>query len=152
MYACTVKSAILYEITQRKLCFRGWLNEYKSKSIFLFLHVQISVGDHIEKINGQVLVGCRHFEVARKLKDIPRGSLFTIRLIEPQKAGFGKKFLVLFFPGNFSSFWMDTINAAAIGPRSNHRGGKPNNVVNGKATLRLRATGPATVEDAVSSC
>lgn len=41
---------------------------------------------------------------------------------------------------------------AAIGPRSNSKGGKPNNIANGKATLRLRATGPATVEAAVRVC
>ncbi|GAV04444.1 hypothetical protein RvY_14718 [Ramazzottius varieornatus] len=84
----------------------------------------VNVGDHIEKLNGESLVGCRHFEVARKLKDIPRGSTFTIRLIEPLKAGF-----------------------ANIGP-PNRKGGKNGIVSNGKATLRLRAKGPATVEDA----
>ncbi|XP_055327436.1 PDZ domain-containing protein GIPC2-like [Paramacrobiotus metropolitanus] len=86
----------------------------------------VSVGDHIEKINQQSLVGCRHFEVARKLKDIPRGSTFTVRLIEPLKAGF-----------------------AAIGPRS-AKGAKAGSgaIGTGKATLRLRAKGPATVEEA----
>uniref|UniRef100_A0A0B6ZHG5 PDZ domain-containing protein n=1 Tax=Arion vulgaris TaxID=1028688 RepID=A0A0B6ZHG5_9EUPU len=49
----------------------------------------IAVGDHIEKINGEVLVGCRHFEVAKKLKEIPKGSTFTIRTVEPLKSGFG---------------------------------------------------------------
>ena len=46
------------------------------------------VGDHIEKIDGESLVGCRHYEVAKMLKEIPKGSTFTIRLIAPQKAGF----------------------------------------------------------------
>ena len=48
----------------------------------------IEVGDHIEKIDGESLVGCRHYEVAKMLKEIPKGSTFTIRLIAPQKAGF----------------------------------------------------------------
>ena len=48
------------------------------------------VGDHIEKIDGESLVGCRHYEVAKMLKEIPKGSTFTIRLIAPQKAGFCK--------------------------------------------------------------
>ncbi|KAK6640130.1 PDZ domain-containing protein gipc1 [Polyplax serrata] len=48
----------------------------------------IQVGDHIEKINNESLVGKRHFEVAKHLKDIPQGSTFTIRLISPLQAGF----------------------------------------------------------------
>lgn len=36
------------------------------------------------------MVGRRHYEVAKLLKDIPKGSVFTLRLIEPQKAGFCK--------------------------------------------------------------
>ena len=35
-------------------------------------------------------MGCRHYEVAKMLKEIPKGSTFTIRLIAPQKAGFCK--------------------------------------------------------------
>ena len=50
----------------------------------------ICVGDHIEKINGKSLVGCRHFEVAKMLKEIPKESTFTIRLVEPMKSGFCK--------------------------------------------------------------
>ena len=53
--------------------------------------VSIQVGDHIEKIDGESLVGCRHYEVAKMLKEIPKGATFTIRLVEPQKAGFGKE-------------------------------------------------------------
>lgn len=50
----------------------------------------IAVGDHIEKINGESLIGCRHFEVAKKLKEIPKGATFTIRTVEPMKSGFCK--------------------------------------------------------------
>jgi len=58
----------------------------------------IEVGDHIEKIDGESLVGCRHYEVAKMLKEIPRGSTFVIRLVEPLKAGFGRfsSFLTFF--------------------------------------------------------
>ena len=58
---------------------------------FNFIYTSFSfvkVGDHIEKIDGESLVGCRHYEVAKMLKEIPKGSTFTIRLIAPQKAGF----------------------------------------------------------------
>ena len=48
----------------------------------------VCVGDHIEKINGDSVVGCRHFEVARKLKEVPKGESFSLRIIEPIKAGF----------------------------------------------------------------
>jgi hypothetical protein len=49
----------------------------------------IAVGDHIAKINGTDLTGCRHFEVARMLKEIPIGSEFTMVCVEPKKS-FGK--------------------------------------------------------------
>lgn len=50
----------------------------------------ISVGDHIECINGRNIVGIRHYEVARMLKELPRDKLFTLKLVEPMKA-FGEK-------------------------------------------------------------
>ncbi|XP_046617857.1 PDZ domain-containing protein GIPC1 [Neodiprion virginianus] len=84
----------------------------------------IQVGDHIEKINGESLVGKRHFEVAKLLKDIPRGSTFTLRLVEPQKNGFG-----------------------SIGPRGDPRKGKKQGYGNGKGTLRFRADGSAQIEN-----
>lgn len=84
----------------------------------------VCVGDHIEKINDKSLVGARHFEVARMLKEIPRGTVFTLRLIEPLKAGFSE-----------------------IGPRS-VKPGKSGKVGTGKETLRLRSNGPAKVEQA----
>eukprot|EP00061_Rhincodon_typus_P017786 g46643.t1 len=84
----------------------------------------IKVGDLIESINGQSVIGFRHFEVAKLLKGLVKGQLFTLRLVEPLKA-----------------FDM-------IGQRS--RGGKfasGGQVGTGKGTLRLRAKGIATVED-----
>ena len=55
------------------------------------------VGDHIEKIDGKSVVGCRHFEVAKMLKGIPKGTTFILRVVEPLKAGFGKQ--------DFSFIW-----------------------------------------------
>lgn len=46
----------------------------------------ICVGDHIECINGQNIVGTRHYEVARMLKDLPKDKPFTLKLVEPMKA------------------------------------------------------------------
>ncbi|XP_023234592.1 PDZ domain-containing protein GIPC1-like [Centruroides sculpturatus] len=84
----------------------------------------IQVGDHIERVNDQSMVGCRHFEVAKTLKDIPKGTTFTLRLVEPLRAGFSH-----------------------IGPRGGP-GGKKAGYGTGKETLRLRAKGPATIEEA----
>ncbi|XP_023266660.1 PDZ domain-containing protein GIPC2 isoform X2 [Seriola lalandi dorsalis] len=84
----------------------------------------ICVGDHIECINGRNIVGTRHYEVARMLKDLPRDRPFTLKLVEPMKA-----------------FEM-------LEPRS--KGAKPasdNKIGTGRGTLRLRSKGPATVED-----
>ena len=46
----------------------------------------ICVGDHIECINGNNIVGTRHYEVARMLKELPRDQTFTLKLVEPMKA------------------------------------------------------------------
>jgi len=48
----------------------------------------ICVGDHIEKINDVSMIGSRHYEVAKTLKEIPKGSTFSLRLVEPLKSGF----------------------------------------------------------------
>lgn len=57
----------------------------------MFLYFQ--VGDHIERINNENLVGKRHYEVAKFIKDIPLGDTFTIRLISPLQAGFCKSIM-----------------------------------------------------------
>ena len=57
------------------------------------------VGDHIERIDKTSLVGCRHYEVAKMLKDIPKGTTFIMRLVEPLQAGFCKS-LVGKYPAN----------------------------------------------------
>lgn len=51
----------------------------------------INVGDMIESINGHRLIGCRHYEVAKMLKELPKGKMFTIKLVEPLKAFGGWK-------------------------------------------------------------
>ncbi|XP_056388589.1 PDZ domain-containing protein GIPC2 [Hyla sarda] len=87
----------------------------------------INIGDHIESINGKNIVGSRHYEVAKMLKELEKGQTFTMKLIEPLKA-----------------FEM-------IEPRS--RGGKTTEgkISTGRETLRLRSKGPATVEEMPSA-
>lgn len=46
----------------------------------------IHVGDHIESINGENVVGCRHYDVARKLRDVPVDSEIVFGLVKPLKA------------------------------------------------------------------
>lgn len=53
----------------------------------------------IESINGHRLIGCRHYEVAKMLKELPKGKEFTIKLVEPLKA-FGGSFGVHFLSKN----------------------------------------------------
>jgi len=56
-------------------------------------HIEgICVGDHIEKVNDISMIGSRHFEVAKTLKEIKRGEQFSLRLIEPMKSGFSEFF------------------------------------------------------------
>ena len=50
---------------------------------------QICVGDHIEAINGSEVVGVRHYDVARMLRDTPVGQEISFQLIEPMR-GFGE--------------------------------------------------------------
>ncbi|XP_074640757.1 PDZ domain-containing protein GIPC3-like [Tubulanus polymorphus] len=83
----------------------------------------ICEGDHIEKINNKEVNNCRHYTVAKMLKDIKKGETFTIRLVEPMK--------------NSLSY---------IGPPSSKRRGAPN-LGTGKATIRLRANGSASMEN-----
>ncbi|KAM9386060.1 PDZ domain-containing protein GIPC3 [Pholidichthys leucotaenia] len=83
----------------------------------------VCVGDHIEAINDQSIVGCRHYEVAKMLKEQPRGIPFTLRLVGPKKA-------------------FDMIGMRSRAPKSNE--GK---MANGKETLRLRSKGAATVQE-----
>lgn len=84
----------------------------------------IQVGDHIEKLNGENMIGKRHFEVAKLLKEIPKGSTFTIRLIEPMKSGFN-----------------------SIAPKSGPKGSKKAGYGTGKETLRFKSNGKAAIEE-----
>lgn len=46
----------------------------------------VCVGDHIETINGKNVSECRHYEVAKMLKDLEKGRKFKMELVEPLKA------------------------------------------------------------------
>ncbi|XP_035969302.2 PDZ domain-containing protein GIPC2 [Halichoerus grypus] len=81
----------------------------------------VCVGDHIESVNGENIVGWRHYDVAKKLKELKKDESFTLKLIEPKKA-------------------------FEVEPRS--KAGKSSEKIRtGRETLRLRSKGPATMED-----
>ncbi|XP_064003929.1 PDZ domain-containing protein GIPC2 [Pogoniulus pusillus] len=83
----------------------------------------ICMGDHIESINGRNVSNCRHYEVAKMLKDLEKGQMFKLELIEPKKA-FEK-----------------------LEPRSKGGTLPEAKISKGRETLRLRTKGPATVEE-----
>ncbi|CAF3390260.1 unnamed protein product [Rotaria sp. Silwood1] len=99
----------------------AFIKRIKEGSVIDRLKTLVKVGDHIEKINDKPLVGSRHFEVAKMLKDLPVGSTFTMRLVEPNAFGFH------------------------IEPAK--RGRKTGDVKNGTKTLRFKADGRASVEE-----
>eukprot|EP00062_Callorhinchus_milii_P026172 gi/632987978/ref/XP_007882854.1/ PREDICTED: PDZ domain-containing protein GIPC1-like [Callorhinchus milii] len=101
----------------------AFIKRIKEGSIVDRMNV-IFVGDLIESINGQSVIATRHFEVAKMLKGLVRGRVFTLRLVEPQKA-------------------FDMIGQRSRGGRS----GTGEQLGTGKGTLRLRSKGLATVED-----
>ncbi len=49
-------------------------------------HPQIGVGDMIISINGRKMTGCRHYDVAKLLKDIPLSTQIVLKLAETKKA------------------------------------------------------------------
>lgn len=65
-------------------------------------------------------------KVARLLKDIPTGSTFMMRLVEPLKSGF-----------------------QTIAPRSGGKQSGKKGYGSGKETLRFKANGKAAIEDEV---
>lgn len=96
--------------------------------IVIFIRsIVLQPGDHIEKLNNVNVVGKRHYEVARLLKDIPTNSTFTLRLVEPMKSGF-----------------------QGIGPRNGSKNSGKKGYGSGKETLRFKANGNASIEDEVS--
>jgi hypothetical protein len=84
----------------------------------------IAVGDHIASINGQDLTGCRHFEVARMLKEIPIGSEFVLGAVSPK-----------------TGMQVGQRTAIAAGSAKEVKAGE------GRKTLRMKKDGTAVVEE-----
>ncbi|XP_051572450.1 PDZ domain-containing protein GIPC1-like isoform X3 [Myxocyprinus asiaticus] len=103
----------------------AFIKRIREGSIIYQIQV-ISVGDMIESINGQILIGCRHYEVAKMLKELPKGKTFVLKMVEPMKA-------------------FDMISQRS-GSKSDSA-----QLGTGRGTLRLRSKGPATVEELPSA-
>ncbi|CAD5225141.1 unnamed protein product [Bursaphelenchus okinawaensis] len=65
-----------------------FIKRIQPDSICATVQPAIDIGDHIEKINGESMIGKRHFQVARVLRALPVGAQITLRLISPFKTGF----------------------------------------------------------------
>ncbi|XP_075137526.1 PDZ domain-containing protein GIPC3 [Leptodactylus fuscus] len=83
----------------------------------------VNVGDNIEAINDQTIVGCRHYEVAKMLRELPKSESFTLRLVQPKRA-------------------FDMIGQRGKANKCASEG----EMFSGKDTLRLRNKGTATLE------
>jgi C-terminal processing protease CtpA/Prc len=68
----------------------AFIKRIKEGSVVDQMGNSIKVGDQIEAINDKNLIGARHFEVAKILKEIPVGTKFEMRLVEPTREGFCK--------------------------------------------------------------
>merc|ERR1711997_750292 len=83
----------------------------------------LMIGDHIASIDGSTVVGYRHYEVAKILKQKEKGSTISLCLFEPIKLGF--------------------VNIAA---KSSRQGKSRRTDIKGKETLRLKSNGKAAIE------
>lgn len=63
----------------------GSLQRIKEGSIINRIEA-VCVGDSIEAINDHSIVGCRHYEVAKMLRELPKAQPFTLRLVQPKRA------------------------------------------------------------------
>lgn len=67
---------------------RVFIRKICSNSKLIDVCSAVEVGDHIERIDNESMVGKRHYQVANILLNIPIGQKFTLRLISPLKSGF----------------------------------------------------------------
>ena len=57
---------------------------------------EVCIGDMIVLLNEKSVVGTKHYEVAKILKDFPLSTTFTMKLIEPKKA-FGENHILFHY-------------------------------------------------------
>ncbi|KAI6653747.1 PDZ domain-containing protein GIPC2 [Oopsacas minuta] len=101
----------------------------------------ILVGDHLEAINGANMVGKRHYEVAKTLKELPMDVEFSIKLVETLKAFEGIAPRV----GSAKTGSQTVLDGATGGPEDDPNAASILGA--GKHTLRLKANGAAVIEE-----
>ncbi|XP_065834103.1 PDZ domain-containing protein GIPC2-like [Oscarella lobularis] len=114
-------------------------------------HPDLHVGDHIESVQGRNLVGARHFEVAKMLKELPQHSEFSMKLVEPKKAFDSIAPRSISRSGGQAKAAAVAAVAAAVATENENEKKDIDKdidaaVGSGKTTLRLRSKGPAVVE------
>jgi len=62
-----------------------YIRRIRPNTICAQMQDQIHVGDQIEKVNGESMIGKRHFQVARLLRGIPVGQIITLGLISNEE-------------------------------------------------------------------
>ncbi len=67
---------------------KAFVKRVKQGSLAEKLCPALKVGDHLESLNGESLLGKGHFEVAKALRDIALGATFNLVLVEPVQGGF----------------------------------------------------------------
>ena len=105
----------------------------------------VMVGDHIEAINGASMVGKRHYEVAKTLKELPLDVEFSLRLVEALKA------FEAIAPriGSAKAGSQTVLDGATGGPEDDPNAASILGA--GKHTLRLKANGAAVIEEILSA-
>ena len=104
----------------------------------------VLIGDHIETINGASMVGKRHYEVAKTLKELPMHVQFTLRLVETLKAFEAIAPRV----GSAKTGSQTVLDGASGGPEDDPNAASILGA--GKHTLRLKANGAAVIEEVLS--
>lgn len=62
---------------------RAFVKRIKSNDAIIEQIIQ--PGDHIAAINSESMIGMRHYEVARAIREMPQNTDFTMHLIEPKR-------------------------------------------------------------------
>ena len=125
-----------------------FIKRIHSDSVVARSQPAVLVGDHIEKVNGQKVIGTRHYTVAAMLRAIPLGERyvsvgllilvlcfsFTLRVVEPRQSSFS------FVGAAPSTTTLDSTNKVF-----------PEDVVpDGNQALRFSDTGNAVMQEAPS--
>ena len=81
------KETLGVTITDNGLC-RPFLKKIEAGTVAAAASPGLAVGQLIESIQRQSVLGLRHYEVAKLIRELPIGQSFVLRLINPITSGF----------------------------------------------------------------